>query len=434
MRLFNRPAGLLCCAIAGMTMEIIAKPYSIDERDVAHYPLPELLTAADGTPVTTAMAWRIGRRAEVLDTLAQGCYGAPLPRPEQMEVQTLSVRTDALGGLATRRELEVTMRRPDGRSRSFVMLVYLPNAASGNVPVFLGLNFKGNHHTTDETDVRPTGGAYTEPGHGLQTHRWCFSEVIRWGYAAATVCYHDIHPDRADGGADSVFALFYTPEELPAVGKKHSVIGAWAWGLSRAREALATLPQIDPNRVIVHGHSRLGKTALWAGATDEKFAMVISNDSGCGGAALHRRKFGENLSQHFEAHLRRGLPIWFVDRLGQFINREETLPFDAHWLLALIAPRPLCVGSADEDLNADPKGEFLACKEASPVYELFGFPPFAAARMPASGECVRGIVNYHLRSGKHDQTPEDWAVYLDAADAYFFPKKSDSQTKQGGAK
>lgn len=402
-----------------METEMIAASYSTDEKDAAQYVLPPLLPGK----CPTAAQWEASRRAEVLALLREESYGASLPRPERMEVRTLSVRPDALGGLAVRRELEVTLSRSDGRSHRFVMLVYLPKHVSGPVPAFLGLNFKGNHHTTDETDVRPTGGEYVEGGSGLQSYRWCFSEVVRRGYATATLCYHDIHPDRKDGTAQSVFALFFSPEEYGKIGETHSVIGAWAWGLSRAREALETLPEIAPDKIIVHGLSRLGKTSLWAGATDENFAMVIANESGCGGAALHKRKFGENLSQHFTAHLDRGVPVWFVSKLGRYIYREEELPFDSHMLLALTAPRPLCVGTAAEDLDADPKGEFLACRAAAPLWELYGFPPFAGETMIAPGETIPGIVNYHIRPGGHDQTPEDWAVYLDAADAYFFPDR-----------
>lgn len=399
-------------------MDYPVGPYSKSEADVPAYTLPELLASSRGR-VDSAWEWMNYRRREVLDILKKECFGEILPRPDSVSVELLSEKSGALNGIALRRELRITFAMNNGRSHSFIMLLYLPLHRSGGVPVFLGLNFKGNHNTTPERDIIPTGGEYVEKERHLQTGRWCFEDVLRRGYASATICYHDIHPDRADGTAKSVFSLFFAPEKYSEISKKYSVIGAWAWGLSRAADVLRTMPEIDGSKIIVHGHSRLGKTALWAGAADQRFAMIIANNSGCGGAALHRRKFGENLSQHFEAHLQRDLPVWFVDKLREYIGKEENLPFDSHYLLALAAPRPLCVASATEDLGADPKGEMLGCAAASEVYELFGNPPFGFRELIPPDTNVPGTIHYHLRTGKHDQTPHDWRRYLDAADKYF---------------
>ena len=172
-------------------------------------------------------------------------------------------------------------------------------------------------------------------------------------------------------------------------------------------------------RARLPGHSRLGKTALWAGAIDPRFAVVISNDSGCCGGALHRRKYGENLSQHFQQHLNWKVPIWFVNRLDQFIWREEDLPFDQHELLALIAPRPLAIATATDDQDADPRGEFLSAVAASDVYRLFGSQGLPATEMPPSDTPITGDISFHYRTGKHDQTPQDWSHYWDIADRYL---------------
>ena len=197
------------------------------------------------------------------------------------------------------------------------------------------------------------------------------------------------------------------------------MIGAWAWGLSRAMDCLENQKEIDRNKVILHGHSRLGKTALWAGALDQRFAMVVSNDSGCGGGCLHKRKIGENLSQHRFYERREGnTACWFIRRTADFINKEELLPVDQHELLALIAPRPLAVGTATEDFYADPKGEFLACKAASEVYELFGSEGFKKEDMLLPDECVYGDISFHYRTGGHDQTREDFLCYLQQADMF----------------
>ena len=179
-------------------------------------------------------------------------------------------------------------------------------------------------------------------------------------------------------------------------------------------DCLENEPSVDASKAVVHGHSRLGKTALWAGATDPRFRLVISNDSGCGGAALFKRCFGENL----EAILALA-PYWFVSGLQRYINNEAALPFDQHWLISLIAPRPVCIASATEDLWADPKGEFLSGVYASEVYRLFGAEGLGTDAMPPPDQPVTGEISYHLRTGKHDQTRGDWLHYWDLAGKLF---------------
>lgn len=391
-------------------------PYSTNEKDVAGYLLPELLRFSDGTPVDSVQKWE-RRRSEILDILKRESYGEILPVPDKLEVKLLAEKKDALNGCAVRKELEIICRTGNGKSFSFIMLLYLPKNVSGPVPAFVGLNFKGNHASTSENDVIITGRK-DEP-RGIQAYRWCFEEVVKRGYASATICYHDIHPDKKDGAKESVFTLFFDEISPEEIRKKYSVIGSWAWGLSRALEVLQREESIDKNKIIVHGHSRLGKTALWAGATDQRFAMIISNNSGCGGAALHKRKFGENLSQHFEAHLQRDLPVWFVENLRKYIGKEELMPFDQHFLLALAAPRQLCVSSATLDFGADPYGEFLSCIHASQAYGLFGYEALELRDMIAPDTHIGNRVHYHYRTGKHDQTWQDWKYYLAEADKNF---------------
>jgi hypothetical protein len=194
-------------------------------------------------------------------------------------------------------------------------------------------------------------------------------------------------------------------------------IAAWAWGLSRAMDYIETVSSIDSKKVIVMGHSRLGKTALWAGATDKRFAMVISNNSGCGGAALSKRVFGETVGS-----INVSFPYWFCKNFNKYNEKEELLPVDQHQLLSLIAPRPLYVASGEEDLWADPKGEFLSCVGASPVYVLLGEKGFPASEMPSANSPVVGSIGYHVRSGGHDITLYDWQQYLDFADLHLHKK------------
>ncbi|MFA6929230.1 MAG: acetylxylan esterase [Lentisphaeria bacterium] len=399
------------------------KPYSIDENDVPAYTLPDPLLQEDGSPVSTAAEWVNMQRGKILQLLKDGEYGEILPRPDSLRFELLSQRDDALDNTAIRKEIRIHCGMENGRTIAFDMLLYLPKKASGPVPAFLGLNFKGNHNTTDEDDVQCTG--YIKPGvlavetRADQVKRWCFREAVRRGFASATLCYHDIHPDFTQSEPYSAFRLFFTPEQYPAIQDRYSVIGCWAWGLSRALDCLEHEPMINPSRIAVHGHSRLGKTSLWAGAIEKRFRMVISNDSGCGGGALHRRKYGENLSQHFEAHETAGIPAWFVRKCRDYVMREERMPFDQHELLALIAPRPLAIATATEDYNADPKGEFLAAKAASAVYQLFGSKGLQADEMPAPDRYLSGDVSFHYRTGKHDQTPFDWAHYFSLGERFL---------------
>ena len=394
-------------------------PTNYDESKVPAYTLPPLLIAKDGSEIKTAFDWVRKRRPESLQTLKDEVFGELPPRPDTFTKEVLSVKEDALDNTAIRKEIKLTFSH-NGKSHSFVMLVYIPKNAPAPVPVFLGLNFKGNHGTTTEDDVIQTGwglnGELVEPERCVQAGRWCFAEaVVKRGYASATVCYHDIHPDDKETSSwrKSIYNLFYSEETDEQFHTHGGSISCWAWGLGRMLDALENEPLIDTKRAMVHGHSRLGKTALWAGATDPRFKLVISNDSGCCGAAIHRRLFGETIEVvcHY-------FPQWFTTALRKYICNETKLPYDQHHLVALSAPRAVCIASATEDLWADPKGEFLSGYHASEVYQLFGAQGMPTDTMPEAGEYVTGEVSYHLRVGKHDQTIFDWNHYLELADKF----------------
>lgn len=394
-----------------------------DESKVPAYSLPPLLVAEDGSAVTTAFDWENKRKWEIIRLLQDEMFGEIPPRPEICTREVLAVKEDALNDTAIRKEIKLTFRNGD-RSFSFIMLLYIPKNVTSPVPVYLGLNFKGNHSTTVETDVIKTGyesnGELAYPDAvGAAAGRWEFEETIKRGYASATVAYTDIYPNDYDINTwpeawhKSAYNLFYADESNEQFFRHTSSISCWAWGLSRMLDALENEPMIDCRRAIVHGHSRLGKTALWAGANDQRFRLVISNDSGCCGAALHRRVFGETIQQITDA-----VPYWFVSSFKKYCGREAELPFDQHFLVALSAPRPVCVASATEDLWADPKGEFLSALHASEVYKLFGVQGLPVDTMPEPDEYVTGEVSYHLRTGKHDQNIVDWRHYWDLGDKF----------------
>jgi hypothetical protein len=380
-----------------------------DESKVPAYTLPDPLVSDNGTPVKSPAEWP-ARRAEILAHFEKHIYGITPPaaialKPVARETQNIP---DFLAGKATLREIELTF--PDTpKAPTLHLLLITPNKTSSPPPVFLGLNFRGNH--TIHPDPRITLSTRwiendpkaatidhraTEASRGTSASRWPLDLILSRGYAIATLYCGDIEPDHPEGIQQSIRSAFPTPGD-----SGWGAIAAWSWGLSKALDHLSSSPAVNGKQVALLGHSRLGKTALWAGATDERFAFVVSNNSGCGGAALSRRAFGETV-----ARINHSFPHWFARTFRQYNDNESALPVDQHQLLALIAPRPLHVASATQDLWADPKGERLALDHAKPVYQLLGKDPAL-------------LTTYHIREGAHEITAEDWSHYLDSADRHF---------------
>ncbi len=398
-----------------------------DEKQVPAYVLPDLLLTEDGRQVKTARDWRKIRRPEILELFRSQMYGRRPGQLLELRSRVTSVDSRALGGTAVRKEVSLYFS-PERDLPRMDLLIYLPVSGSGPVPAFLGLNFNGNHSIHPDPGISPTKnwmrpskveGAVvenraTEKGRGTFPRRWPVEKIIGRGYALVTAYYGDIDPDYHDDFRNGVHPLFYRPGQTRPDADEWGSIATWAWGLSRALDYLETDPGIDAHKVAVLGHSRLGKTALWAGAEDERFALVISNNSGCGGAALSRRRFGETV-----ARINRVFPHWFCGNFKQYGGKEERLPMDQHLLVALVGPRPVYVASAAEDRWADPKGEYLSARHASPVYALLGLPGLPGDSMPGVNQPLMGTIGYHIRSGRHDVTDYDWDRYLDFADRHL---------------
>ena len=423
------PTSIACVVFVALANFVSGQPAAAnyDETKVPAYTLPDPLVCADGTRVTRASVWKQKRRPELVRLFEEEVYGRAPGRPKGMNFETVSVVTNALNGLAMRKEITIWFTdKKDGPSMN--LLLYTPNAAKKPAPAFVGLSFNGNHAVSPEPDITlsdrwmadrrggcVTNNRATDACRGSEASRWPVEKILASGYALATAYYGDIEPDFAEGWKLGVrAALNSSGTKATFKPDQWGAISAWAWGLSRALDYLETDRAVDAKRVAVIGHSRLGKTALWAGARDPRFAIVVSNDSGEGGAALARRRLGERT-----ANLNRSFPHWFCGNFKKYSDREDELPVDAHELIALIAPRPVYVASASEDLWADPRGEFLAAKAAEPVYQLFGKTGLGVDEHPAAQQPVGDVIGYHLRSGKHDITEYDWTQYLRFADRHF---------------
>jgi hypothetical protein len=409
-----------------VTMPIAAgADTNYDESAVVPYTLPNALAGPDGKPAATSEDWTARCRRHQFALLEKNVYGRRLP-PAQLMVAGEPERADVtLAGGVRATRLQVRLRLGDGPKAATVdLLVYLPKAERP-VPVFLNLNFKGNQAEHPDPEIWLTrawlpndeqngivGNRATEASRTANARRWPVEAMLARGYGMATACYGDIFPDKPDGRAESVLASLGRPMDGELAPDEPGAIAAWAWGLSRILDWLVRQPEIDATRVIVVGHSRNGKAALWAGACDERFAMVVSNESGCGGAALERRNYGETI-----ADITTRFPHWFCPAFATYAGREAEMPTDQHVLLAMAAPRPLYVASAIDDRWADPRGEFLAAVAAEPVWKLFGLEGLGTAEWPPVDAPVgSGRIGYHVRTGAHDLLEYDWQRFADFAD------------------
>lgn len=393
-----------------------------DESKVPQYSLPDALIDEQGRPVDEIKKWTDHRRPEILELFQVHVYGKS-PKPIEVTAEPISRVDDAFQGKAIRREIELTLSH-NGKSIKLDLLIYTP-ANKQKVPLFLGLNFDGNHCVENDPRIRISASeadrnpTIEQQERGSDAKSWPVEMIVSRGYGLATVCYADIDPDHDDNFENGIHGLFRTRSDTNANADEWGSIAGWAYGLSRVLDYLETDALVDGTRVAVMGHSRLGKTALWAGATDQRFKMTISNNSGCGGAALSRRAFGETVRK-----INTSFPHWFCQNFRDYNDCEAALPVDQHQLIALIAPRAVYVASASEDLWADPQGEFLSCVHADPVYRLLGTNGMggksAPQEMPQADLALgQGVIGYHLRTGKHAMTAADWKHYLDFADKHL---------------
>lgn len=357
-----------------------------DESKVPAYTLPDLMTTLGSEKVATKEDWQLVRRDEILKLFEEHVYGRTVARrPESMTWETTATDPQAMSGRATEKTVAIYFwGKKDGPQMHLKLT--LPNAATGPVPVFL------------------------IPGWAIGAER-----LIARGYGLANFDANEIEPDVREGSWEkSVRQAFAKPGQTGPEAGEWGAIGAWAWAMGRAMDYLETDPGVHPKKVAVMGFSRYGKVAMWAGAQDRRFAAVFSGESGCGGAVIVRRGFGETV-----ASINGYAPHWFSQNFKTYNDRVDELPVDWHELVALIAPRPVYIATAEEDYWGDPQGSFLSGLHAAPVYRLFGKNGYGTEAMPPTETAIGDYIGYHNRKGGHGVTDYDWDRWLDFADRHL---------------
>jgi hypothetical protein len=372
---------------------------NFDESRVPKYQLPDPLSleSEDSRPITNAQDWMTRRRPVLLQLFRENVYGVRPTTEYKIEYEEVARREDAFGIGATARQIRATVRARE-RSHSFDFVIVVPRSET-RVPLIVHINNRyliPLDKAVDEFDPF-----------------WPVEKIVRRGYATAGFHTSHVDPDKRDGYEAGIRSMLDDPHSDPDT--RWRSLSAWGWAASRVLDFAIKQPEIDPDRTVVAGNSRAGKTALWAGAEDQRFRIVYSNESGCGGAALSRRAFGETV-----ARINQSFPHWFCERFKSYGGRENELPIDQHELIALIAPRAVYVASADEDLWADPRGEYASVIAAGPVFDLFGLKHITDPKMPPRNTPRHiGSTGYHIRTGVHNLTEQDWGYFLDFADGVF---------------
>ncbi len=363
------------------------------EEKVPNYTLPDLLVSSSGKKITSLAAWKKNRRQEILELFRENVYGRVPSTPYTRSFTIVNEDKNAMNGNATLKQVDITISS-GGKSLVIHLTLFVPNNVKKPVPAFLLIDNRGP--------------ANTDPTRKVKSEFWPAEQVIERGYAIAVFYNADVDADNYDEFKNGIHGILDRERQPDSWG----TIAAWAWGASRCMDYFISDKEIDSKKVAVVGHSRGGKTALWAGAEDQRFALVVSNESGCGGAALARRKYGETI-----ARINTACPHWFCTNYRKYNNNENALPVDMHMLMALIAPRAVYVTSAAEDLWADPRGSYLSLYYSMPVFQLLKTKSFLPFDMPPLDKpVISGKTGYHIRSGAHNMLLKDWNWFMDFAD------------------
>jgi hypothetical protein len=434
MRSFANFSAIICAVLGQLILTapmIRAAEFPEIDKLPSVAALPDPLVMADGTRISTPQQWNEHRKPELKSLFQHYMYGELPPAPK-INAAVKAADQDALAGKATMKQVTITFGPPG--CPAINLLMFVPNKRATGAsppPVVLGLNFSGNHTVLVDSRIALAGGwmpngpgveqnRATEAGRGKDAARWQVEHVIDRGFALATFYYGDVAPDHP-GFSDGVFPFYRQAGQTEQGPTDWGAIAAWAWGLQRAVDYLVTDPDIDSKRIVVFGHSRNGKAALLAGAFDDRIAVVIPHQAGCGGSAPSRQRNSEAESV---TKINDSFPHWFDAEFKKFGGHEDKLPFDQNCLVALCAPRPVLFTCGEQDQWANPPGQLDVLKSASAVYELFGREGIAADAKAEDGKTIGGTLGYYIRDEKHTVDRVYWDVFLDFAEAAFRNKKS----------
>lgn len=418
------------CASSGYTQtqnaprsEVAGIPVNYDEAKVGTYTLPDPLILANGKPVRDAKTWMQKRRPEIVRLFEEHQYGKSPGRPAGMTFDVFDKGTPAFDDKAIRRQVTIYFSpRKDGPKMD--LLVYLPANVTKPVPLLLNVSFTANSNAVNDPGIKP-GEIWRDKKRVPAPKDGRFGSLkvlpfLEAGFGIATFYYGDVDPDFLGGVPYGVRASYLKPGQTEPAPNEWGAISAWAWGASRALDYLETDKGVDAKRVAITGISRLGKTVMWAGASDPRFAMVIASCSGEGGAAISRRNYGETIKHLTEATR---YPYQFAANYGKYGDRVNEFPVDAHMLVSLIAPRPVLLQTGDTDVWSDPKGEFLAAVAAEPVFKLLGKQGLGTTNMPAPGQTIFHTIGYVEHAGGHGTIPSDWDLFLKFMQMHLQPGK-----------
>jgi hypothetical protein len=399
--------------------EVAGIHVNYDEALVGNYTLPNPLVLENGKPVRDAKTWTEKRRPEIVRLFEENEYGRAPGRPSGMTFDVFDKGTPAFDGQAVRKQVTIYFSA-DKSGPKMDLLEYLPASAAGPVPLLLQISFSANSSAVDDAGVKP-GEVWGRGNQRVPAPKGGFGRLnvkplLDRGFGVATFYYGDVDPDFLGGLPYGVRALYLKPGQKEPAPDEWGAIAAWAWGMSRAMDYLQTDPGVDARRVAIYGVSRLGKTVMWAGAHDTRFAMVIAACSGEGGAALSRRDYGETIA-HLVAPTR--YPYQFCANYAKYAQHVDQLPVDAHMLVALMAPRPVLLQTGSTDTWSDPKGEFLAAVAAEPVFRLFGKQGLGTDQWPPAGQPILHDIGYYMHAGGHGTLPADWDIFLRFMEMHF---------------
>jgi len=409
-------SAVLSAACAALVLAVIAADYPKPADLPVNAELPDPLVLRNGERVKTKEDWFKKRAPELRELFQHYMYGVAPPAPEKNEVKIEREDRKYFDGKATLKEITIRFG-PEGTPPIHLLLV-IPNKRTSPAPVFVGMNFNGNHRLLNDPKIAlPTvwvGGKEpdvkdnraTDAGRGKDIDVWALEQTIGRGYAVATFYCGDVDPDRADK-REGVQPHYPNTFDW-------GTVRAWAWGVSRAVDYLVTDKDLDKTKIAVVGHSRLGKTAIVAAAFDDRIALAIPLQAGCGGTSPSRGKVGESVKR-----INTSFPHWFNANFKEFNDTPEKLPFDQNCLIALCAPRPVLLANAEEDQWANPTGQFEVLKAAEPVYKLLDVGGLDAKEMPPNDKLIDSKLGYYIRPGKHSMTAGDWKVFCDFADKWM---------------